>query len=155
MVFKKSMPTPERRSGFTIIEILVVVAILALLAAVGINQLLRARIITNEQLALNSLRLISKSCQFFFQVRQAYPANLGALGPPTSNPPYINDTGLLAGSKQGYQFTYAPGPGAFTLLGNPQTHGTTGVRHFFVDQSLTIHATEQNRNATTADPLVP
>ena len=149
----------DRRRAFTIIEILVVVAILSLLASVGIQQLLRARITTNEQLAINSVRLLVKSCQFYFLATQRYPTTLTNLGPGSSNPPYLDDTGLLAGAKQGYQFSYAPGPGpspiTFTLLANPQGQGSTGVRHFFADQTQTIHATSQNRDATAADPLVP
>ena len=132
-----------------------VVAILTLLAGVGIVQLLRARITTNEQLALNSLRLLAKSCQFYFLSNQQYPPALTDLGPAVSNPAYVNDTGLLSGAKQGYQFSYTPAQTTFTLLANPQTHGSTGVRHFFTDQTLTIHATEQNRNATAADPVLP
>ena len=150
----------QRRRAFTLLEIMVVVAIFVIIAAIGITQLLRARIVTNEQLALTSLRLLSKSSQFFFLARQAYPASLAELGPPTSNPAYVDDTALLAGAKQGYQFVYAaPGPGpvltTFTLLGNPLTHGSTGVRHFFVDQTMVIHATEQDRDATAADPVIP
>ena len=143
------------RRAFTFIEILIVVAIIAMLAAVGIIQLLRARIATNEQLAITSLRLLSKSCGFFYLARQAYPAALTDLGPPASIPPYIDDAGLLAGTKQGYQFIYTPGPTTFTLRGNPVTHGTTGVRHFFLDQNTIIHATEQNQDATAADPVIP
>src|SRR3989338_3464638 len=98
--------------GFTLIEVLVVVTIIALLAAVGVHQLTRARIVTNEQLALNSLRLIAKSAQFFSLAQQAYPAALTDLGSPTSTPPYIQAGALLTGLKQGYRFVYTPGAGA-------------------------------------------
>ena len=145
--------------AFTLIEILVVVAILSLLAVVGVIQLQRTRIVTNEQLALTSLRLLSKSCQFFYLARQAYPTALTDLGTPVSNPPYVDNAALLAGTKQGYRFVYTPGigptPASFTLLANPVTHGVTGVRHFFIDEKMMIHATEQNQDATAADPVIP
>ena len=147
-----------RSSAFTLIEILVVVAILAMLAAVAMHQLLRARITTHEQLALNSLRLLAKSCQFFSLVRQEFPSDLTELGPPTSNPPYV-EAALRNGSppaKQGYEFVYLrPAPFAFTLRANPQTHGITGERHFFINETLVIHATSANQDATVSDPVVP
>ena len=149
----------QNRRAFTLIEILIVVAIIAGLAALAVLQMGRARITADEQSALNSLRLLAKSSQFFFMTRQGYPASLSDLGRPTSNPPYVEDTSLSTGSKHGYQFVYTPGPesppDSFTLLANPTSHAVTGERHFFVTQEMTIHATTQNRDATAGDPVVP
>jgi len=152
------MSLRRRLRGFTIIELLVVVAIFTLLASVGVVQLLRARITTNEQLALTSLRQIGKACQFYFLAHGQFPPTLATLGPAGSSPPYLDPTlGADPATKQGYTLTYAQGAGgrSFTLLGNPQQHGTTGVRHFFMNQALTIYATSQNQDATTADPPLP
>ena len=145
------------RAGFTLIEILVVVTIIAVLLAVGISQLSRARITTNEQLALNSVRVIGKACHFYYVVNSRYPTNLATLGPTVSVPSYIDST--LAqdpATKQGYTFTYASGGGGatFTLLANPVTHAATGVRHFFVDQEFVIHTTSLNQNASATDPAI-
>ena len=82
----------RQRAAFTLLEAMVVVAIFVITAAIGSTQLLRARIVTNEQLALTSLRLLSKSSQFFFLVRQVYPAALTDLGPPTSTFPCARAT---------------------------------------------------------------
>ena len=145
--------------GFTLIEILVVVVIVALLAATQVTQLLRARIIANEQGALNNLRVLAKSCYFFSLSHNRYPTALDELTRPTSDPPFVNDLNLLAGAKQGYVFSYMPeagaAPSAFTILTNPQTHGITGGRHFYVDHSLAIHVTDQNRDAAVSDPVEP
>ena len=96
-------PRDGRCLGFTLTEIMVVVVILTLLALVGVQQFRRARIVAYEQFALNSLRLLTKSCQMFYLVKQRYPTALTELG--TETPPYINDATLLAGTKQGYVFT--------------------------------------------------
>jgi hypothetical protein len=121
-----------------------------------VQNLVRARITANEQLALQSARLISRSCQFFFQVQQQYPAALADLGPGVSNPPYIEDLLLLSGAKQGYVFAYSrPAPATFQLLINPQAHGTTGARHFYIGEDLKIHGTDEDRDATPVDPVVP
>lgn len=148
----------RRGAGFTLIEILVVVAILAMLAGVAVLQLLRARIVTHEQLALNSLRLVAKSCQFFFLANARYPDTLNDLGSPTSDPPYLTSDLIGNGTtanKQGYTFTYTPGGGtAFTLLADPQTPGVTGTRHFYVDQGMVIHVDESGP-ADAGDPVLP
>jgi len=148
----------RRVRGFTLIEILVVVAILAMLATVAVIQLARARITTSEEIALSSVRLVAKSAQFFYLVQQVYPSTLADLGPPTSDPPYIDET-LRTGNppvKQGYAYVYVrPTPTTFTLNVNPQTHGGTGIRHFYVDETFVIHVTQQNQDATTSDPVIP
>lgn len=146
------------RSGFTFIEILVVVTILTLLAAVGVIQLQRARIVTYEQLAISSVRLIAKSCQFYYLNNAAqYPASLAVLGAPGSNPPYLDETlAQVAPNKQGYAFTYTQGPGgaSFTLSANPQTPGVTGIRSFYVEQDLAIHVSSAGP-ANSGDPVLP
>jgi len=147
-----------RGGAFTLIELVVVVAVLATLAAAAAVQLARARIIANEQVGLTSVRLIAKSSQFFLLARNVYPADLTELGPPVSDPPYLEEA-LRIGNppvKHGYAFVYArPTPTAFTLNANPQTHGVTGVQHFYTDQTFAIHATDANRDANTSDPIIP
>ena len=146
------------RRAFTLIEILVVVSIIAMLMTVGIQQVLRARITGNEQVALSDLWLTAQSCHFFSLVRGRYPTAVSELTTPASDPPYLTDPSLLSGQKTGYQFAYTPepagNPSAFTLTANPVIHGVTGVRHFVADQTLAIHATSEDRDATSADPVV-
>ena len=146
-------------AGFTLIEILVGVSILVLLAAVGVQQLLRARVTADQQLALTSLRHVAKSCQFFFLVNQRFPTDLNDLGTQTSNPPYLTPDLIGDGTsvtKQGYLFTYTAGGGgtSFTLLTDPQTPGVTGERHFYIDQNMIIHV-NQTGPAGPTDPVIP
>ena len=142
--------------GFTLIELLVVVAILGMLASVAVIQLLRARMVTHEQLALISMRQIAKSCQFYYLTNGLYPPDLITLGPSVSNPPYLDAT--LAqdpATKQGYVFTYTQGGGgaSFALLANPQTPGVTGSRYFYVDQGAAIHV-DTTGPADSSDPIL-
>ncbi|MBI3996729.1 MAG: hypothetical protein HY352_03645 [Candidatus Omnitrophica bacterium] len=147
------------RGAFTLVEILVVVVLVMLLATIAIVQVQRARMATNEQLALTNLRLLAKSAQFFYLSNQTvYPTDLTALGQPTSNPPYVADASLLVVSplKQGYQFTYSRlTPTTFTLLADPIAYGSTGNRHYLTDQTMDVYYTDSDRNANTADPTLP
>ena len=126
------------RKGFTLVEIMIVVAIIALLAAIAIPNLLRARHNANESAAVASLRTVSTACESFraVQTPTTYPASLAALG--AAAPPYI-DTNLAAGTKQGYTFVYAlVSANQYTCTGSPTTVGVTGTRVFFVDESGVI-----------------
>jgi len=136
----------RQKHGFTLVEIMIVVAIISLLAAIAIPNLLRARHNANEAAAIAALRTVSTACESFrsAQTPTTYPATLAALGSAT--PPYI-DSGLSAASaaanaKQGYYYTYArTNANQFTCLATPAVSGTTGTRIFFVDESGVIRLT--------------
>jgi len=125
---------------------MIVVAIISLLAAIAIPNLLRARHNANEAASIGALRTISTACESFrsAQTPTSYPANLAALS--TAVPPYID--GALAGAtlaasaKQGYFYTYAfVNVNQYTCTANPAVSGTTGTRIFFVDESGVIRLT--------------
>lgn len=124
--------------GFTLIEIMIVVAILVILAVAAIPGFLRSRVIANEASAIGSMRTISTGCESYRAAQNpiTYPPNLAALSADT--PPYI-DTILGAGQKQGYSFNYnLVGPNQYTCTASPVTPNITGIRIFFVDESGVI-----------------
>ncbi|MDD4900380.1 MAG: prepilin-type N-terminal cleavage/methylation domain-containing protein [Candidatus Omnitrophica bacterium] len=138
----------RRKRGFTLVEIMIVVAIIALLAAIAIPNLLRARLNANEAAAVSALKTIASSAISFRSVNAAYPANLAALSGAT--PPYI-DAVLGGGAKQGYNFALTGAANTFTATARPQTYQTTGVRSFFVDESGVIRWTDVDAAAGAAD----
>ena len=152
----------SRRSGqraFTLVEILVVVAIVALLAAMAAVNVLRARMVAQEQAALSDLQHVAKACHQYFAVNNVFPDTLTLLGPPTSNPSYLDAQLIGDGSiavKGPYVFTYVGGLGGinFTLRANPSQHGVGGVRHFYINRDLAVHVTTENRNANVDDPIL-
>jgi len=126
------------KKGFTLVEIMIVVAIIALLAAIAIPNLLRARHNANETAAIGSMRTISTACESFRAAQSpvTYPANLAALS--GAAPPYIDAT-LGTGTKQGYNFAYVlVSANQYTCTATPVTVGVTGTRIFFVDESGVI-----------------
>jgi len=125
-----------RRKGFTLVEIMIVVAIIVLLAAIAIPNLLRARLNANEATAIAAMRTLSTAMESYraAQSPPSYPSNLSYLN--DSDPPYI-DSQLASGNKSGYTFVLSAGTGGntYTVVATPQTENVTGVRSFFVDGS--------------------
>lgn len=121
-----------RKRSFTLVEIMIVVAIISALAAIAIPFLLRVRLNTNESAAVSAIKTLSSSAVSYRAVNNSYPAILASLS--NANPPYI-DAVLGNGAKQGYDFSLTGSTNIFTATGRPQDFGTSGVRSFFVDES--------------------
>ena len=122
------------RKGFTLVEIMIVVAIIVLLAAIAIPNLLRARLNANEATAIAAMRTLSTAMESYraAQSPPTYPSALTNLN--GSTPPYIDDT-LASTNKSGYTFTLSGSTNTFTVVGTPQAVNVTGSRSFFVDHS--------------------
>jgi type IV pilus assembly protein PilA len=126
------------KKGFTLVEIMIVVAIIVLLAAIAIPNLLRARLSANEATAIAAMRTLSTAMETFraAQSPPAYPTALSALN--ATNPPYIDNV-LASSNKSGYTFTLAGGGTTYSVTATPQTPNVTGVRSFFVEQSGVVY----------------
>ena len=138
----------SKRAGFTLIELMIVVAIIAIIAAIAIPSLTAARMHGNEASAVSSLRTIM-SCNEQYRVRFGdYAGGLSDLGTEG----YI-DSVLSAGSKQGYDFSYTAGASTWECTAEPVTPSRTGERYFFVDLTGVIRFSTSG-TASGADPAI-
>ncbi len=123
----------KRNQGFTLIELMIVVAIIAIIAAIAIPSLLNARKAGNEASAISSLRTLTTVNEQYRTRFGDYADGLTSL----SDENYI-DTVLSGGTKSGYGFTYTGGADTWNCVADPTTAGTTGDRGFFVNESGVI-----------------
>ena len=137
-------------SGFTLVEIMIVVAIIILLAAVAIPGLLRSRMNANEAAAISSVKTISWAATTYRAANSAYPSNISALSSTT--PSYI-DSVLGSGTKQGYNFVLEGDTQNFNLTVTPVTPNITGVRSFFVDTGGVIRSSANGTADATSSPI--
>ena len=136
-----------REKGFSLIELLIVVAIILIIAAIAIPNLLRSRIAANEASAVSGIRAITTAEHAY---NSAYPdvgytCSLSSLGPPaTGQPPTstasdILDPVISAGLKSGYTFTLTGCSGTpisnYQSTASPITVGGSGQRAFCSDSS--------------------
>ncbi len=148
----------NKQKGFSLIELLIVVAIILIIAAIAIPNLLRAKMAANEASAVGSLRTINTSCVAYSTSYGTFPTALTNLGPiaasgtASSTSADLIDSVLSAGTKSGYTFAYSPANNnqTYTLTATPVAVGQTGQRMFFTDQSGVIRANVTGAGATAA-----
>ncbi len=162
--------------GFSLIELLIVVAIILIIAAIAIPNLLRSRIAANQASAVGSLRTLNTAeVTYATTYNSGYSATLGYLGPPTggtTTTPTATASGLIdevlsgGGStatrsdKSGYEFVYTPAGtdasgkiNTYGITATPINVGTTGTNFYFTDQSGVIRQNSTSVAGSSDSPL--
>jgi type IV pilus assembly protein PilA len=164
----------NKNKGFSLIELLIVVAIILIIAAIAIPNLLRSRIAANEASATATMRTLNTSeVTYASTYNSGFTDDLHMLGTPGSGQPTNNNADLvdpiLAGNgpggtattftKNGYAFTYShtgqtyPQISSYGVNGDPMARGSSGQRSFFSDQSAVVRSNATAQASGSDNPI--
>lgn len=138
-------------AGFSLIELMIVVAVIGIISILAVPNFMQSRLFANETSAIASLRVIVTS-------EITYASTVGN-GSFASTEELVTrgliDAALGSGTKDGYNLTLTPdGSSGFTVIGVPITVGSTGQRGFYADQTGVIRYSEDGSAPTQASPAL-
>lgn len=151
----------RNQKGFSLIELLLVVAVILIISAIAVPNFMRSRMRANEANAVAGVRVIHTSAVTYATTYPdlGFPAqltNLGGVNPctATSTTACLIDNVLALGAKDGYTYVWTgdgltPSVG-FALTGTPQVVGSSGQRMYCIDQVGTIYYDPSGAGCTNA-----
>jgi type IV pilus assembly protein PilA len=129
--------------GFSLIELLIVIAIILVIITIAVPKFQKAQIFVRETAAMRAIQTLHTTQVQYQSQYGRYATSLAELGPPPSGADSPAGAGLIGndlanGIKQGYKFTIAAVPGGYTINANPVVYGADGTKTFYSDQTMVI-----------------
>lgn len=143
----------NRRRGFSLIELLIVIAIILIIITIALPKLNRAKMYSQETAALGAIRTLHTAQVQYSSQYGRFAATLNELGPPASGGPTaaaadLIGTDLAQGTKSGYKFTMTGSPAGYVINAVPEAYNATGSRTFYSDQTMVIRENSGPEPAT-------
>jgi prepilin-type N-terminal cleavage/methylation domain-containing protein len=137
------MANRRQRRGFSLIELLIVIAIILIIITIAVPKYNRTQMYMRETAAIKAMQTIHQVQVQYQSQYGKFASSLAELGPPASGAPGPASADLIGndlagGVKQGYKFTLTAVPGGYQINANPETYGSSGSRAFYSDQTMVI-----------------
>lgn len=131
------------RRGFTLMELMIVVAIIFVILAIAVPKYNQSKMLANETAAIRTIGTVHTTQAQYQSQFGRYAVTLQELGPPASGQPGQAAADLIpgdlaAGKKSGFNFQMQGTPGGYTLTVTPESYNGSGRRSFFSDQTMVI-----------------
>jgi type IV pilus assembly protein PilA len=152
-------PRNFRRRGFSLIELLIVIAIILIIITVAVPKYQRSQMFARDMAAQQAIRTIHQVQVQYQSQYGRYANSLAELGPPASGAPSpaaadLIDGTLSSGVKGGFKFTLTGGNGGYIVTAAPETFNSSGTKTFYSDQTMVIHYNAGPEMATVSSPEV-
>ena len=149
---EKKMRLKFQKKGFTLVEVMIVVAIIGLLAAIAIPNLLRARVNANDGSVRGDLRAVSTALESYraAQSPPAYPTGIGSLTGAT--PPYLDSSWADTSTKHGHTLDYSTSTAGYTVTAGSQTGSSAS--DFCIDHTGVLRTASTTANSTCSGTAV-
>jgi prepilin-type N-terminal cleavage/methylation domain-containing protein len=148
----------HRRAGFSLVELLVAMAIIAIILAVSVPIMSRVRLNAVETMVVREMHTIGQAQTQYQAQFGKYAAALAELAPPANggaegpNAAHLIPASLASGEKDGYVFVMNANAGGYTVVASPKVFGNTGRRTFFLDQDGIVHQNWGQELASAESP---
>src|SRR5215471_21484888 len=132
-----------RRQGFSLIELLIVIAIILIIITIAVPKYNKTQMFMKETAAIKAIQTLHQVEVQYQSQYGRFATSLAELGPPASGAPSPASADLIGndlaqGEKQGYKFTLTGNQAGYVVNANPVSFGSSGSRTFFSDQTMVI-----------------
>src|SRR5580698_7940611 len=147
------------RRGFSLIELLIVIAIILIIAAIAVPKMNKQIMAAHEMAAIRMIGTIHQGETQYYSQFGRYAQNLSELGPPASGAPGpaaadIIPKNLSDGKASGFIFTVVGTPSGYSVTAVAEAFGSSGSRTFLSDQTMVVHNNYTAAPATAASPEI-
>ena len=149
----------RRNRGFSLIELLIVIAIILIISAIAIPRVTSTKRMANEVAAIRSCQTINTAQIQYFAQFGRYASTFDELGPapgdsgPSPAAANLIDENLVDGLHLGYAFSMIGTPAGYSVNADPQSPDS-GSRTFYTDHSATVRYRYGTEPATDSDPPI-
>ncbi len=139
----------KKNKGFSLIELMIVVLVIGIIAAIAVPNLAKSKMAAHESSAISAIRTLV-TAQITFAVKSGsgdFAADLVSLQGAN-----LIDSVLGSGTAEAYSFSLSGSGVQYTIDARPLVYGSSGIRSFFTDESGAIRYTTADAAATASDP---